>query len=263
MKIGITGANGFIGRHLVNHLSKNFEIIAFDSSEGFETSNVEWRIKDLSQCTREDFLGVDKLIHLAGSATDKDAFQRNFELTKKVVSSCIEAGVKYIYLASSFSVYGHRDTPADSDSELKPSGDYANSKVLAERVVKEAILNGDIKGSIFRFCSIYGKGGKGLIDIIKNKIKAKEKIQLNSLFTRNYLYVEDLCKLIEDFVNIDEPDLIYNITGEKLSSKELFEFLKLLDVNCEFSDIKAVSYLSSGITVLMGMDVKTYLKQAL
>jgi len=116
-----------------------------------------------------------------------------------------------------------------------------------------------LKGSIIRLCSIYGDIGKGLINLIKNKIKNNEEININAEFDRQYLYVKDLCKLFEDILKEGYPQLIYNIQGEKVNSKEIYLFLQKRGLKISFGETKKTSYLCKGLEIKSEMNVNKFL----
>ena len=71
-KILVTGANGFVGRHLVEELLRsNYQVIAIGGSgiPALDTEGVQYLNLDLmdpDEVKKIDFMGVDGVIHLAG-----------------------------------------------------------------------------------------------------------------------------------------------------------------------------------------------------
>ncbi len=257
-QIGITGAGGFIGQNLAKHLSKKYSLVLFDIKKSFDLPNSKWVLKDLNNCEVKDFEEIDLLIHFAGSPTNKDAFQKNFVLTKKVLNCCIKAKVKLFYFVSSYAVYGNRETPAKITSKRVSLDNYSLSKILAENLVQNSFQKKEINGSILRFCSIYG-GRKGLIDLIKGKIKKGEKIVLNGLFYRQYLHIEDLCKFLVKIIELKNPKKIYNLEGEKINSLDIKNLLDKRSIQNDLIKSKKISYLLEGSTPERNMSVEKYL----
>ena len=68
MKILVTGANGFIGSHLIDRLAK-YDIIPWDRQQG--------DLKD-----PQDFPEVDVVIHLAAYNSTKEFYTKGFEVIK-------------------------------------------------------------------------------------------------------------------------------------------------------------------------------------
>lgn len=106
-KIGITGAAGVIGRTLVEHLGKMYDLVLFDKEEcsncthGVITLDIT---KSKAKLVKE-FKGLDALIHLAGNpnpnAPLKSIKENNFLGTSLTFEAAREAGVKKIVFASS------------------------------------------------------------------------------------------------------------------------------------------------------------------
>lgn len=258
--VGITGADGFIGKEFSKYLyHKNINLILFSKEEIIKDTKVRYIKKDLNKCTFKDFRGIDVLFHLAGTSVNEDSLNKNFKLTEITLKNSVQAGVKKFFLASSYSVYGPRNNPANPRDELMPLDEYSLSKVLSEYLLKKEILNSSIGGSIIRICSIYGEGGKGLINILRDKIRKKEKIKIEGEFERQYLYVKDLCKIFYSILLKDKCNLIYNISGERTTTKEIYSFLKNKGIDVNFINNKKASYLCRGIEIDKQMNVKKFL----
>jgi nucleoside-diphosphate-sugar epimerase len=258
--IGITGAEGFIGKEFSNYLhNKNYKLILFSEHEIIEDEGVRYVKKDLNECSYEDFIGIDVLFHLAGTSFNKESLAKNFLLTDVTLKNAVKAHVKRFFLASSYAVYGDRKEPAKVKDELNPLDEYSLSKILSEYLLKKEILNKSLDGSILRICSIYGDEGKGLINLLRDKIQKNEEINLDGQFERQYLYVKDLCKIFESILIKDKPKLIYNIQGERISSKDIKDILENSGVNIKFKDTKKTSYLCDGVEIERTRSVDKFL----
>ena len=87
MKYLVTGADGFIGRHLVEYLARNKEdtIIATDRTTKvyFEGTNIQYQACELKDKEQVDKLeDVDKVIHLAAYNGTKFFYEKPFEVIK-------------------------------------------------------------------------------------------------------------------------------------------------------------------------------------
>jgi len=258
--IGITGAGGFIGKEFSNYLhQKNYKLVLFSEDEIIDDKSIKYIKKDLNQCSYEDFMGIDILFHLAGTSFNKDSLVKNFVLTDVTLKNAVKAHVKRFFLASSYAVYGNRKEPAKIKDELNPLDEYSLSKILAEYLLKKEILSNSLEGSILRICSVYGKEGKGLINILKNKIKNNEEIKIDGEFERQYLYVEDLCKIFGSILKEKKLEPIYNIQGERVNTKNIYSLLKEKDLKISFEKTQKTNYLCEGLGIKSDMDVKKFL----
>lgn len=163
MKILITGAKGFIGMHLVKHLSKYHEVIGIDFQDG-----------DLREEGVADYLikihHPKIVIHLAAQVgiyfNECDcvhAINSNAIMTLRVAQACSKYGARLVHTSTS-EVYGeYGDELIDEDAPLigKPTGIYAISKRWSEDAAREYAPDGLV---IIRPSMPYGPGappGKG------------------------------------------------------------------------------------------------------
>lgn len=150
-KVLITGSNGFIGSHLVEHLLKQgYDIRCLVRP----TSNLRW----ISQLPIElvfgsiaDFesllpavRGVDYVYHLGGTlrSHDKnDFFKINVEGTRNILEACRQQQIhlnRFIYVSSQAAAGPSTDgKPLTEDDPPRPVSIYGQSKLQAEHVVLE------------------------------------------------------------------------------------------------------------------------------
>ena len=109
--------------------------------------------------------GCDSVVHLAAmvgvrpSMQDPDLYRDvNIEGTRRVLEACRQAGVRNVIFASSSSVYGNnRKVPfAESDPVDDPVSVYAETKVAAENLCREANAKFGLDVTCLRFFTVYG-----------------------------------------------------------------------------------------------------------
>jgi nucleoside-diphosphate-sugar epimerase len=90
-RIAVTGASGFIGRHLVEHLdARRNDVVAV--RRPFETHTL-----------RDALRGADALVHLAGVVSavhERDYVTANVDGTRAVADAARAAGVPMIHISS-------------------------------------------------------------------------------------------------------------------------------------------------------------------
>lgn len=136
----VTGAGGFVGRHLVAHLrSLGDEVTTSDPASGGPDllDGDGWR--DLLRSVRPD-----ACYHLAAQAAvgaswddPVGTFRTNAEGTLHVLAGCAAADVHRVLVVSSADVYGAarpEDLPLSETSPLRPVTPYAASKAAAEQI---------------------------------------------------------------------------------------------------------------------------------
>jgi len=149
MKILITGATGFIGRHLANALSKSehsVRCLARKTSNLDFLRNINVEIYDGDLLDR-DSIGqalrkVDVIYHLAGQVHSwhkNDYYEGNISTTRNLLDCCREQGLKKIIFLSSVGVYRPVATKVllTEDSDCEPITFYGRTKLDAEELIKK------------------------------------------------------------------------------------------------------------------------------
>ena len=166
----MTGAAGFIGRHLVRALlERGDEVVAWDRAslprDAWPGSGPRRVEADLGDATAAQVLaGADTVYHLAachlGVATPDEEFVRvNVEAAAGLVRAAARAGVRRFVHCSSVGVYGRlRETPADEDSPCHPNLVYERTKLAGERAVLEAAGESGLEAVVLRPAWVYGPG---------------------------------------------------------------------------------------------------------
>lgn len=164
----VTGAAGFMGSHLVEHLAKmgvRVRATARPRKETpfFDELGVEFVGADL---TKPDTLSalfegdVDRVFHMGAICNFSTPYEKlrptNVVGVQRITGLALEAGVKRYVHVGSTSVYGpYRGKPFTEDSIREPQDDYGRSKRDGENVVFEAIGEG-LPAMLTRPCTVYG-----------------------------------------------------------------------------------------------------------
>jgi dihydroflavonol-4-reductase len=151
MKIAITGATGFLGRHVVSQLAPAHELCCISRSgkapEGL--SGVSADVTDAA-ALKKAFEGCELVVHGAGmvshSAEDSDRlWDVHVTGTEKVVEACKAAGIRRLVHISTSGTVAVSDDPdfqgrEDMGDPLQTiaSWPYYRSKLFAEHVAHEA-----------------------------------------------------------------------------------------------------------------------------
>jgi len=152
MKVLVTGANGFLGSHLVKKLDEqSFTVRAMvrkgsnlRALDGLNYELFEGRITD-KQEVEEAVNGCDYVIHVAAKTSQSpsklEAFYKpNIESTWLLVGACLKFNVKRFVLVSTANCFGNGSKISPGNEQipfmpwLKKSG-YAYSKWLAQQMV--------------------------------------------------------------------------------------------------------------------------------
>jgi nucleoside-diphosphate-sugar epimerase len=154
MRVFVTGANGFLGSHLVDRLLERGDEVHVLVRK---TSNLQWLIgKDVQfhygdviaspgvdgKGLREGLKEADVLLHVAGilrANRPKTYYEVNAGGTGHVLEECLKVrpDIKRVVVVTSLAAHGPNpgDRVATEEDECHPIGDYGKSKRDAELVV--------------------------------------------------------------------------------------------------------------------------------
>jgi len=208
-KIMITGSEGFIGRHLVEHLSKNkdFEILKFDIRLNvFQDVREERFVMQFMEKNRPDII-----IHLAANPdipTSVENPKQDLVLNTAGTINMLEAAKKYnaklFIFASTAQVYGEpKQMQMGENHPLNPKSPYAIGKLVAEGYINFYHQKYGVPTVIFRFFNVYGEGQPNwaVIPILIERMAAAKgkffEMYGSKEDSRDFIYVKDLCAAFE------------------------------------------------------------------
>ncbi len=163
MNILVTGATGFIGRHLTAALSKMHALRCLvrrnSDTSVLKHFSTEIIYGDLlaKDSLRPALDGIDLVYHLAGEVYSRrkdDYYKGNVLATQNLLEACKEKSAKRIIFLSSVAVYRPLTAGAllTEESECEPITFYGKTKLAAEELIKKS----DIPWVIVRAPVIYG-----------------------------------------------------------------------------------------------------------
>ena len=145
MRALVTGAAGFVGRHLVAGLQEaGDDVHETDRHLGLDILDPAG-LTDLFTSIRPEIV-----YHLAGQAdvggswtSPVETFRANAEGTLNVLYAAVQAGVERVLAVASADVYGQvpeAELPLTEDRALRPVSPYGASKVAADVIALQAYL---------------------------------------------------------------------------------------------------------------------------
>lgn len=230
MRIGILGANGFIGSHLFYRLNETFDCEIFDRKK------YDLDIVDSMKPFVED---KDLIFHLAGAnrAPNNELVRINTLGTINLLESIRKFSNQKtrMVFSSSMQVYGvSPDLKFFKENDIVlPNNAYGLSKLFAEEILEKYYEWYGIKSLVYRISNVYGYGCKpyynsaiaSFIDLMQHR----KQISINGTGAqcRDFIYISDV---IDAFFKATEYQFrgaeIFNIcTGTPITINELLNSL--------------------------------------
>lgn len=200
----VTGATGFIGQHVVEHLlleGSDVRVLtrgdrSFPQSWLGHVDVVYGDLND-SKALQKAVEGCELVFHFAAELRDFKQMDRvNIEGTNCLLEACDRAGINKLIHLSSVGVMGvTRKGNVDEREPCTPRNNYERSKFVAEKLVLAWSKNSGKQTIVIRPTNVFGDGPHGGSDSMLAWLKAiKQGIFV--FFSRraisNYVYVKDV-----------------------------------------------------------------------
>ncbi len=251
MNILITGASGFIGRHICHSLSLQHNVIAITHQHSI-AENISDRVKMITMdLTDPNVLkslanhNIDIIIALAQShfyrqfpTSAEDIFAVNVNSLFHLLKWSELNNVKHFIYFSSANVYQQHTKPiSETSAELTPTSFYATTKLMAEQLVKS--FSEFVPSTILRLFTPYGLNQKDmLVPNLINAIYQQQEVTIygTSGIKLSPIYISDICDAIKYLIDaeVDGCD-IFNLAG----SQEI-SFLEMVNIISYYLDKKAI-----------------------
>lgn len=242
MNIFITGSNGFIGTHLKEYLNKNYSKYNLFTPSSKELDLVNEEAVD------NYILGnkIDIIIHLANKGGDrttvdmKNVTEYNLRIFLNIAKH--EKNVKKIISFGSGAEYSKHKPIVDAHEEdyldAQPLDEYGFYKSITSKYIEKS--DNIVQLRIFGAYGEYENYRYKFItnSIVKNLLKLPIVINKNVYF--DYIYINDLLKMIDWFIHNESKEKIYNATtGKKI---DLITLANLVNETSDFkSEIKVLN----------------------
>lgn len=259
MRILITGAASFLGRHLVEYfLSKDEEVLALvrenargaDELLGYKANNkfklIVLDMKDIERLDTE----FDVCIHLAWGGIGKEGrmdenIQReNINAAIKLMRVCKDRGAKRFLFAGSQAEYGQTLSDIEAkygkdfdinaipkqgeDAPTNPKSEYGKAKLELKSKLKNLGDSLGIEYVHMRIFSVFGSGDHetSLISTCIRDFKENKDVHIGECIQSwNYIYIKDLCEAVYLLSKKDlQGEFVFNVAGE--NNRILMDYVK-------------------------------------
>lgn len=242
MKVGITGANGLVGRYICQRLAAaDHEAVALvrNPAAGAVPGAREARaLPTLGASTPEAFrdavAGLDAVVHLAAhvhvmkSAPPPNIFKAvNVDGSLAVFEAAIAEGAKHFIYMSSVKAAGERSSgkPLSTADTSHPEDAYGRSKLAAEHALIERAVDWDGRLVILRPTFVYGWPATGNFKAVISAVRKGLPLPIAGIENRRDMtYAGNLADAVR--AALTAPGVAqgpYFISdGEAVSTPELF-----------------------------------------
>jgi UDP-glucose 4-epimerase len=210
----VTGAHGFVGRHVAQRLARDgWRVVGLGHGSWTEAEWRDWGIAEwhAADVTLDALLvcGVqpEVVVHCAGSgsvgfsmAHPHEDFQRTVASTAAVLEFIrLHAPQARMVYPSSGSVYGIVEhLPIAESQPLAPVSPYGSHKLMAEELCRCYARNFGVAAAIVRLFSAYGPGLRKqlLWDACTKISRGETTFSGDGTETRDWLHIDDMASLL-------------------------------------------------------------------
>ena len=240
MRALVTGAGGFVGGHLVRHLTAcGDDVVELEHRiDGIDITEPERLTEAIVKAEPE------AIYHLAGASdvggswsAPRATFMANAVGTLNVLEASREAGADRVLAVTSADVYGkvtEAELPLNEEQPLRPVTPYAASKVAADALAQQAWLGHQLPVIRVRAFNHLGPGQSDnfvapslAARIARNERDGGDEVPVGNLTPRRDVTdVRDVVRAYRLLMTAGEPGAVYNVCrGEAFSVQQIAEAL--------------------------------------
>ena len=242
-KIGVIGANGYIGKHIVSYLQRHYDVNvdSYDIVAECDLPNyhkVNLTDKESIKGLNLDLDYIFMFAGLTGTYNGFNEYQKFISINELGLLNLLDAikNSEYrpkVIFPSTRLVYKGVDKSLKEDDLKECKTIYAANKLACEGYLQAYHDSFDIPYTIFRICLPYGNllstdYSFGTVGFFIRQAKAGKDITLygGGNIKRTFTHMEDLCyQIIEGSFHHESNGQTYNVGGETLSLHDAAEII--------------------------------------
>lgn len=221
MKIIVTGANGQLGRDIVNIFYENHDIYGLGRNE--------LDITNLDQCQNTiRNIHPDVIMHAAAftsvdlaESQEDIAYRVNAIGSRNIAVAAQEIGAKLCYISTDYVFDGNGMMPYKEYDNTNPQGVYGKSKRAGELLVQSL----SSKYFIVRTSWVYGLHGNNFVKTMLNIAKERDHLKVVCDQVGSPTYTVDLCGFLSQLIQTDKYGIYHASNSGQCS---WYEFAKAI-----------------------------------
>lgn len=252
MNILVTGAGGFIGGRVVEHLGKAhnkvYGLIHDKQSWADGWTPINGDVKSYPRLLEimADH-GIQRVYHFAAKSIVRNCnsdpigcFHANVLGTVNVLEAARQVDtVTGVLCAESDKTYGAGPVPYREDQALRPGGIYEASKACVTYAARAYYENYGFPVFTVRSANVYGPGDENMTRVVPNTITRLLQSKLPQIttgankFIREFFYIDDFVTTVVGLMDKSPWGEAFNV-----GSGEMFSITEVIQIICELMDRK-------------------------
>ncbi|MBB2749065.1 UNVERIFIED_ORG: nucleoside-diphosphate-sugar epimerase [Microbispora rosea subsp. rosea] len=234
MRIFITGASGYVGGVVAEHLVRaGHEVVALARSdkarervEGLGAKAVPGSLRDLD-VLRGAAAAAEAVVHTAVDYADPDMGEIERDTLAALLDGLHDGGA-FVYTSTGLVYPDRQGATVDEDHPVTPETSPQPYKVLGERQVLAA---GHVAGTVIRAALVYGRGGSGLLQGLIGAGRQNGMVPYIGDGANEWssVHVDDLAALYVAVIEQREPGAVVNAaSAERTPIRRIAEAVAVL-----------------------------------
>ncbi len=251
MKIVVTGGLGFIGKNFARYvrgIPKRASIHAVDwfgsappqDHEIFDSSTVACFA---SETAKKVYAGADVIVHLAATTTVQDSlrdpkssFENNVVKTQRLLDHVLDVAPRahFVFASTGGAIIGDYSGPIHEGVAPRPVSPYGATKLAVEGLLSAYSGSFGLSSAALRFSNVYGPNSERKSSVVAKfcqeyLVSRHLKINGDGQQTRDYIYVDDICKAIWLTIDTRANGVFQLGTGVGTSILDLVDIIQAVD----------------------------------
>ena len=211
MKVMLLGAKGQLGSELISTLPKDIKLFTYDVKT-LDISNKEQARTVVIELKPEVIINVAAYTAVDKAESEREkAYQVNVVGAKNLAELANENDARLIHISTDFVFDGLATSPYKEDSPTNPVSYYGETKLLAEKNIKQAIPNQHV---ILRTAWLYSSYGNNFVKTMLKLMQDKDELNVVSDQQGTPTYAKKLAQVIWQCCQHKELTGIYHWTDE-------------------------------------------------